>query len=56
MVINYRLGCSDLEAAELRILRGVTKGKSKNIDLGFQASILNVFRKNLGEILARTLS
>lgn len=40
MVINCRCGWSDLEAVELGTLRGVTKEKSKNIDLGLEASIL----------------
>lgn len=40
MVIYCRLGCSDLETVEFRILRRVAKEKSKNSDLGLQASIL----------------
>lgn len=40
MVITCRLGCSDLGAAELRILRGLTKEKIKNTNLGLQTSIL----------------
>lgn len=41
MVINGRLGWSDLETVELRILKRVTKEKRKNTDVGLQASILN---------------
>lgn len=40
MVISCRLVLSNLETVELRILKRVTKEKSKNTNIGLQASIL----------------
>lgn len=45
MIINSSLGCSDLEAVELRMLRGVRKERSKNTDPGLQASIRKHIQK-----------
>jgi len=39
MVINSSLGCSDLKAVDLRMLRGVMKERSKNTDPGLQESL-----------------